>query len=301
MVSNPQNLKELVDIAVLAAKEAANYIRNYKKENLEILHKPEYSNKNQPSAGTSLASQVVTDVDIECEKIILDILAPTFEKYQLGLLSEEKEDYKDRLTKDFFWCIDPLDGTLPFSQGFDGYSVSIALVAKDATPLIGVICNPVTGDIYSAAQGLGVLKNNEKFDNSNSDQSDVFTLIVDRSFSRHEKYKDIINSINKRVIEEGYSALKMIKQGGAVMNAIWVLENQPACYFKLPKKEIGGGSIWDFAATACIFREYGASATNFCGLGLDLNRKDSTFMNHEGVIYASQKKITTFFQNLKLD
>ncbi len=301
MVPNPQYLEELIDIAILAAKSAANFICNYKQENIEILHKPEYNNDNKPGSGASLASQVVTDVDIECEKIILEILAPSIKKYQIGLLSEEKEDYKDRLTTDFFWCIDPLDGTLPFSQGLDGYSVSIALVAKDATPVIGVVCNPVTGDVYSAALGKGVLKNNNKLENTNKLKSDVFTLIVDKSFSKHEKYKDIINSINKKVIEEGFSAFKMIKQGGAVMNAIWTLEHKPACYFKLPKKEIGGGSIWDFAATACIFKEFGATATNFKGTRLDLNRKDSTFMNHEGVIYSTQNNISSFFDNINLD
>jgi 3'-phosphoadenosine 5'-phosphosulfate (PAPS) 3'-phosphatase len=66
-----------------------------------------------------------------------------------------------------------------------------------------------------------------------------------------------------------------------------VLENGPACMLKFPKKENGGGSIWDFAATACIYQELGLSATNFTGGRLDLNRKNSTFMNHEGVFYAN--------------
>ena len=56
---------------------------------------------------------------------------------------------------------------------------------------------------------------------------------------------------------------------------------------KRPKQEKGGGSIWDFAATACIYGELGLPATNFEGGPLDLNRKDGTFMNHEGVFYAN--------------
>ena len=58
-------------------------------------------------------------------------------------------------------------------------------------------------------------------------------------------------------------------------------------YVKASKKESGGGSIWDFAATACIYQELGLPATNFEGGRLDLNRKDGTFMNHEGVFYAN--------------
>ncbi|MEZ4955041.1 MAG: hypothetical protein R2825_15855 [Saprospiraceae bacterium] len=75
--------------------------------------------------------------------------------------------------------------------------------------------------------------------------------------------------------------------GGAVLNAIRYWKMGPACMFKLPKKENGGGSIWDFAATACLYQELGLPATNFAGGKLDLNRKDSTFMNHEGVFYGN--------------
>ena len=71
------------------------------------------------------------------------------------------------------------------------------------------------------------------------------------------------------------------------MCAILALENGPACFFKLPKKEIGGGSIWDYAATACIYQEFGLQATTFSGDTLDLNKRDSTFMNDEGVCYAN--------------
>jgi fructose-1,6-bisphosphatase/inositol monophosphatase family enzyme len=54
---------------------------------------------------------------------------------------------------------------------------------------------------------------------------------------------------------------------------------------KFPKKEKGGGSIWDFAATACLFQELGLPATNFAGGRLDLNREEGTFMHREGVYY----------------
>ena len=75
------------------------------------------------------------------------------------------------------------------------------------------------------------------------------------------------------------------------MNTIWVLENAPACYIKLPKKEVGGGSIWDFAATACIFTELGLNPTDCFGDPLSLNNTSTTFMNQKGVVYTSSKAI----------
>jgi len=65
------------------------------------------------------------------------------------------------------------------------------------------------------------------------------------------------------------------------------LENGPAMMLKFPKKEKGGGSIWDYAATACIYNELGFPATNFNGEKLDLNKKGDAFMNHEGVCFSN--------------
>jgi len=70
------------------------------------------------------------------------------------------------------------------------------------------------------------------------------------------------------------------------MNACGVLMNAPACYFKITGPS-GGGSLWDFAATACLTQEVGAVATDIRGRPLDLNRADSAFLNHRGVLFAT--------------
>ena len=77
---------------------------------------------------------------------------------------------------------------------------------------------------------------------------------------------------------------------GIPQPALEVLERAPSCFFKFPKLT-GGGSLWDFAATACIFHEIGAVATDIHGDPLDLNRDDSTFMNHRGVLFATDDQV----------
>jgi 3'-phosphoadenosine 5'-phosphosulfate (PAPS) 3'-phosphatase len=69
-------------------------------------------------------------------------------------------------------------------------------------------------------------------------------------------------------------------------------------YFKLPKAEEGGGSLWDFAATAALFSELGYVASDFYGEPLDLNRADSTFMNHRGVLFATDYSLAIEIQKL---
>ena len=74
------------------------------------------------------------------------------------------------------------------------------------------------------------------------------------------------------------------------MNACKVLANPLACYVKLPKQN-GGGSLWDYAGTACIFSEAGAVATDIYGQCFDLNRADSTLMCHRGILFATDETL----------
>jgi len=82
------------------------------------------------------------------------------------------------------------------------------------------------------------------------------------------------------------------------MNAMQVLEDPPGCYFKFPKPQQGGGSLWDFAASTAIFDACGAVACDFYGQPLELNRVESTFMNHRGVLYATDAVLAGEIQGL---
>ncbi|SVC54967.1 uncharacterized protein METZ01_LOCUS307821, partial [marine metagenome] len=44
-------------------------------------------------------------------------------------------------------------------------------------------------------------------------------------------------------------------------------------------------------ATACLFEEAGAVVSDVYGQPLDLNRPDSTFMNHRGAVYATDENL----------
>ncbi|MEM9547149.1 MAG: inositol monophosphatase family protein [Bacteroidota bacterium] len=270
------DLIHLSTIAIEAALTAGKIIQKYANENISVEKKKE---------GTSVASQVVTVVDKECEQAILSYLIPTCEAYDLALLSEETEDDGSRFVKDFFWCIDPMDGTLAFIHKRPGYSVSIALVAKDGTPQIGVVFDPITDTLYHAIKGNGAFKNNTPWNIKHT--NDHLTYVSDRNLKNTRNADQIEKILQAQVDKLNLQGIKEMAGSGAVLNGILVLENGPACMMKQPKKEKGGGSVWDFAATACIFQELGLRAANFTGGKLDLNRKEGTFMNEGGVFYAN--------------
>ena len=270
------DLLELGNIAIEAALSAGEVIQNHLNDDVTV------QNKN---VGTSYASQVVTVVDLACEKAILSHLLPTCDQFDVGLLSEETVDDDSRFKKDFFWCIDPMDGTLAFINKKPGFSVSIALVAKDGTPYIGVVFDPSKDSLYYAIKGNGVFKNSIPWKIKRSNNH--LTYVTDRRLKDTALSSEIEKLLNETVKKLSLNGVIEISGSGSVLNAIHVLENGPACMLKFPKKENGGGSIWDFAATACIYNELRLPATNFKGEGLDLNRKDGTFMNHEGVFYKN--------------
>lgn len=270
------DLSQLTNIAIKAAVSSGKVIQQYMNEAVLVEKK---------KGGTSYASQVVTAVDRACETVILSHLLPTCNEFDLALLSEETEDDGSRFVENFFWCIDPMDGTLAFINKQPGFSVSIALVAKDGTPYIGVVFDPSTDTLYHATKGNGAFKNGSPWEIKHT--NDHLTYVTDRKLKDTPQVAKIERLLNENVEKLSLNGVKEIAGAGAVLNGILVLENGPACMLKLPKKEIGGGSVWDFAATACIYQELGLPATNFEGGRLDLNRKEDTFMNQEGVFYTN--------------
>ena len=276
-----------MEIALQASEKAAHYIQNAKYESWSIQTK---------KSELSHAAQIFTEVDQNAQDIICQELQLTLAKYQLGFLTEESPDDKSRLIKDYFWCVDPLDGSLAFTQKQPGYAISIALLKKTGIPILAVVHNPTTGDVYHAIKGQGLFKNNIPFKNQST--SSKFTWICDPNFKNHPDYDKFLAKMQNHASQNKWE-LQIINIGGAVLNTIWVLEHAPAVYFKLPKNQIGGGSIWDFAAGACFFAETEFVNTNFNGTSLELNNPHSTYMHSQGVFFSSDLRNQNLIKELK--
>jgi 3'(2'), 5'-bisphosphate nucleotidase/myo-inositol-1(or 4)-monophosphatase len=118
------------------------------------------------------------------------------------------------------------------------------------------------------------------------------TFFTDRSFTKHPDYDAVVEALGPIARDLGYDGVDAGYRGGGVLHALWLLESGPGCYFKFPKAEPGGGSIWDFAATACIYRELGLPVSAINGETLPLNQPDTTYMHHCGISYATNEKIS---------
>ena len=275
-------LQELEQVASKAAVSAGRYIQSQFDQHYHTQHK---------ANAHSLASQVVTEVDIKAQEIILSYLNDSIRDFDLGLLTEECTDDASRLEKDYFWCIDPMDGTLSFTEHRTGYAVSIALISKDGYPVIGVVNVPDLNHHYRSVRGEGVYLNDQPFSRPTPVKSNELTVYMDR----HPQYERYFDPIAKELASyTSQNDLKLIYHAGfgAVRNALGVMNTNMACYFKLPKPTQGSGSIWDYAATYLFFEELGLPVCNASGTPLNLNSPDTTFMNRVGALYATHQQIT---------
>ena len=148
-----EQLQALAGMAVDAARAAGQIIAAGRRGAFQIQHK---------AIGDSAASQVVTEMDHQAQAAILELLNPSGTEYGLALLTEESADDGRRQESPAFWSIDPMDGTLAFVNGTPGYSVSIALVAQDGQPLIGVVYDPLEQRLFHAIRGQGARKNAQR-------------------------------------------------------------------------------------------------------------------------------------------
>ncbi|WP_420581609.1 inositol monophosphatase family protein [Reichenbachiella sp.] len=279
MKLNTDDIQALAQLAQEAALMASEYIQTKARESHTIQLK---------SGVENLATQVVTAVDIESQRLIIDHLSASLSAYDLGLLTEELPDDGSRFIKDYFWCIDPLDGTLPFTEQKAGYAVSIALIDQDGTPIIAAVADPYHQDHWVAIHGSGVQKNNVPY----QFQANTEKLIVqlDRSFLKSDAYEATVNGLEDICSTLGYHDYQIHTGYGAVMNAMTLLESGSGCYVKWPKVNRGGGCIWDYAATRLIYDELDLPVSTASGHLIPLNQKD-VYMHAHGVIYTTHRTV----------
>jgi myo-inositol-1(or 4)-monophosphatase len=94
----------------------------------------------------------VSEADTAVERLVRDRLAAAFPGETV--LGEEMGGIAD----DAYWIIDPIDGTANFLRGSPLWGISLGFV-RNGVPEIGVVAMPVFQEIYSAAEGTGVLLN----------------------------------------------------------------------------------------------------------------------------------------------
>lgn len=135
-------MQSVLENAVAAAREAGAAIRGFYKDQYTVKDKGE--------------DNPLTDADLASDQILASRLKNLIP--DSGWLSEETTDDPIRLQREYAWIVDPLDGTKEFTLGIPEFVVSIGLVHRGA-PLLGVLYNPITDEMFAGIVGEGATLN----------------------------------------------------------------------------------------------------------------------------------------------
>lgn len=91
------------------------------------------------------------------------------EEYPTHSVDGEEEQFGE---SKYVWVCDPVDGTAMYARHIPVAVFSLALVI-DGVPMIGVVNDPFTGNLYTAIKGQGAYRNGEKIEVNNYDLEDM--------------------------------------------------------------------------------------------------------------------------------
>ena len=214
---------------VTIAKEAGDVIMQIYKQDFEV----EYKQDNSP---LTLADKKANDI-IEGGLNQLSVNFP--------ILSEEGKEipYEDRKHWEYFWLIDPLDGTKKFIKKNGEFTVNIALIHKD-TPVLGVVYAPALDACYWAKQGEGAFRDGTKLPLKTEKERDTYKIVASRSHMSDET-EAFINAIETNKEKELISI-------GSSLKICLVAEGEADIYPRL-----GPTMEWDTGAAHAIVNESG--------------------------------------------
>ena len=189
------NQIDVQDIVTIA-KEAGDAIMQIYKQDFEVEYK-------QDSSPLTLADKKANDI-IEDGLNQLSVNFP--------ILSEEGKEtpYEDRKDWEYYWLVDPLDGTKEFVKKNDEFTVNIALIHKD-TPILGVVYAPALDVCYWAKQGEGAFKDGQKLPLKMADQRNTYKIVASRSHMSDETqaFIDAIDTQKEKELISIGSSLKI--------------------------------------------------------------------------------------------
>lgn len=221
--------------------------------------------------------QIQTWVDKAAERIILKEIKRNFPSHRT--LSEETGENQKK--SDYYWIIDPLDGTTNYTMHLPAYGVSIALAYQNNI-VLGVTYVPELNELTVAELGHGVRTNNKRIKVSSQSQLNKSLL----TFCHGSMIYDI-----KRAIRL-YSKFKLkgfdFRQiGSAVLEFNFVASGRTEAIM-LP-----GANLYDVAAGVLIVKEAGGKVTDFQNKEWTIKSKDILASNgkvHQGILKIINKK-----------
>ena len=201
---------------------------------------------------------IVTVADRTAEKLIRERLAVLFPEH--GVFGEEGT--RERLSGEFRWYVDPLDGTTNFAHGIPHFCVSLGLEQRkpglkpeeDGVLVAGVIYDPNRDELFVAERGRGAWLNGKRIHVSRTPEL-AESLVATGFPSRKRHASPNIHFYQEFTLRShgvrraGSAALDLAYVACGRMDGFWEFNLNP----------------WDTAAGLLLVEEAGGRITDFSG------------------------------------
>lgn len=219
-------IKQFVPLIIDAARDAGiKILEVYNSEDFEVEEKADES--------------PLTKADQEAHKIIVEKLKET----GLPILSEEgaKISYEERRQWEYFWMVDPLDGTKEFIKKNGEFTVNIALI-HNQKPVLGVVYAPVLDKLYFGGEGIGAFKSENM-----SPQVELKLIEHDKGPTRIVASRSHLNEDTKKYIDD-FKDAEIVSMGSS-LKFMLIADSDADIYPRFaPTME------WDTAAAHAVLR-----------------------------------------------
>ena len=223
------NVQDIVEIA----KEAGLAVLKIYNQNFDV----KYKKDNSP---LTVADKKANDIIVNS---LNNLPINSLLEKNIPILSEEGRSvsYDERKNWEYFWLIDPLDGTKEFVNKNGEFTINIALIYKDS-PVIGVVYSPVLNTCYWAKRDEGAFKDGKQLPLKIENKEDVYKVVASRSHMSTET-REFIDSM-------ATDKEKVVVSIGSSLKICLVAEGEANIYPRL-----GPTMEWDTAAAHAIVNE----------------------------------------------
>lgn len=206
---------------------------------------------------------LVTGYDSAIQQTLVEELGRSFPG--VGFLCEEGDDLKQ--TSGLRFVIDPIDGTANFVHRTGCSATSVALV-EDDSPIMGVVCNPFSGETFEALAGSGAMFNGEPMQQVPDVCLADSLVCIGSSLYFPELYQQTMDLLARR----GNEFNDIRRDGSAALDCCYTADGRFGLFFEMTL------APWDYAAGSLIAAECGARVSDMDGEPLVYGRRDSVLV-----------------------
>jgi myo-inositol-1(or 4)-monophosphatase len=198
---------------------------------------------------------LVTDVDLACEKVILEVIRSRFPEHDIVT----EETALARTGSRYVWLVDPLDGTINFAHAYPMFSASVAL-AVDGEVVAGAVFDPIRDELFTGERGAGAHLNGRRLGVTKADALIRSLLITGFPYDLHERLAERLRPF-VRVIGR---ARAIRRAGSAAIDLSYVAAGRADGFWEAVLKP------WDMGAGRLMVEEAGGRVTRHDGTPVGL-------------------------------